>query len=259
MNGPLLYISAMTRRAKPGDPARAIAYLRVSTDEQRLGPQAQRADIERWAAQERVAVLQWFVDEGVSGGNELEQRPGLLAAIKALQPERAGVLAIAKRDRLARDVVVAATIDRAVRGQGARVLCADGTGNGDGPTEEFLRTILDGAAAYERALIRQRTKAALAVKSARGERVGGRVRYGYDVDEKGRLVPREDEQKMIARVKELRAAGRSFRGIVADLAVEGWRSRVGKRFQLGQVQKIIRNFDAVLGTMEIAYFHSRER
>jgi len=229
----------MARRVRAGDPTRAIAYLRVSTEDQRLGPEAQRAEIERWAARAGVTVLAWCADEGVSGGNELDARPALLRAIEQVRAHGAGVLAVAKRDRIARDVVVAATIDRAVRACGARVVSVDGVGNGDSPTEEFMRTILDGAAAYERALIRQRTRAALAVKIARGERVGGRVRYGYDEDAQGRLVPNEVEQGVIVRVCALRAAGRSFRGIVAALDAEGVRSRVGTPLQLRQVQVIL--------------------
>ncbi len=85
------------------------------------------------------------------------------------------MLVIAKRDRLARDVAVrdderAAKVRR--EGPGA-----DGTANGDSPADAFMRTMLDGAAAYERALIRARTKAALAAKRARGERAGA-VPYG---------------------------------------------------------------------------------
>jgi DNA invertase Pin-like site-specific DNA recombinase len=36
-------------RVRPGDPSVAVAYLRVSTEEQHLGPEAQRAAIERQA------------------------------------------------------------------------------------------------------------------------------------------------------------------------------------------------------------------
>lgn len=228
-----------TRRVRAGDPSRAVAYLRVSTEDQRLGPEAQRAEIERWAARNHVTVLAWCADEGVSGGNELDARPALLGALAQIRAHGAGVLAVAKRDRIARDVVVAAAIDRAVRACGARVVSVDGVGNGDSPTEEFMRTILDGAAAYERALIRQRTRAALAVKIARGERVGGRVRYGYDEDAQGKLVENAGEQAVIARVRVLRSEGRSLRGIVAQLGEEGVRSRAGTPLMLRQVQVIL--------------------
>jgi DNA invertase Pin-like site-specific DNA recombinase len=180
-------VSRNERSARPGNPLVAVAYLRVSTEEQRLGPEAQRAAIESWAKREGVAVVAWHVDAGVSGGSDLADRPALIAALGELRAVRAGVLVIAKRDRLARDVVVAATIERAAKACGAKVLSADGTANGDSPADIFMRTMIDGAAAYERALIRARTKTALAAKRARGERAG-EVPFGFCADVDGRLV-----------------------------------------------------------------------
>jgi site-specific DNA recombinase len=207
------------------DPRRAVAYLRVSTEDQHLGPDAQRAAIAAWAAREGVEVAAWHVDQGVSGAADLTDRPALAAALGELRAVGAGVLAVAKRDRLARDVYVAATIDRAVAAAGARVVCADGVGNGDTPADQFMRTILDGAAAYERALIAARTRAALAVKRARGE-ASNHAPYGYRSDA-GRLVPCDAEQRIIARVRELRAAGLTIRAIAAGLAAEGVVTRSG--------------------------------
>ncbi|MBI4872598.1 MAG: recombinase family protein, partial [Candidatus Riflebacteria bacterium] len=142
-----------------GNPKLEVAYLRVSTDEQKLGPEAQRAAVESWADRERVTVAAWCEDCGVSGGSDLDARPGLVQAIAELRANQAGVLVIAKRDRLARDVYIAATIERAIGSCGARVACADGVANGDTPADAFLRTILDGAAEYERALNRARARA----------------------------------------------------------------------------------------------------
>ena len=75
---------------------------------------------------------------------------------------RAGVLAVAKRDRRARDPKIAAGIQKTVERGGARVIAADGAGNGDSASDAFFRCILDAAAKYERAMIRHRTRAALA-------------------------------------------------------------------------------------------------
>lgn len=60
---------------RTGNPKIAIGYLRVSTDEQRLGPEAQRASIEAWAAREGLSVVAWHVDGGVSGATNIEERP----------------------------------------------------------------------------------------------------------------------------------------------------------------------------------------
>jgi len=100
-----------------------------------------------------------------------------------------------------------------------------------------MRTMLDGAAAYERALIRARTKAALAAKRARGERAGA-VPYGYSATSEGRLVVDDAERGVIAVVRELRAAGATLRAVVSELARRGLVSRTGRAFQLTQVARI---------------------
>lgn len=229
----------MAKRARTGSPAVAIGYLRVSTDEQRLGPEAQRAAIEAWAAREGVQVAAWHVDAGVSGATTIEGRPALCAALAALREHGAGVLVVAKRDRIARDVVVAATIERAAQLAGARMVSADGTGNGDTPADAFMRTVIDGAAAYERGLIRARTKAALAAKKARGERAG-ELPYGFRLAADGvRIEEDAAEQGVLAAVRELRSAGLSQRAVVAELAARQLVSRASRPFGLAQVQRML--------------------
>jgi DNA invertase Pin-like site-specific DNA recombinase len=227
-----------TRRARTGNPRLAVGYLRVSTDDQRLGPEAQRASIEAWAAREGVSVLAWHVDQGVSGASDLGDRPGLAAALGELRALGAGVLAVAKRDRLARDVYIAATIERAADACGARVATADGTANGDTPADAFMRSILDAAAAYERALIRARTKAALGAKRAKGERAGA-VPFGFTADAAGKLAPCPREQAVLGRVRELRAGGASMRAVVAEAARQGLVSRSGRPLGLTQVARML--------------------
>ncbi len=227
-----------TRRrshAAPGDPLRAVGYLRVSTEDQNLGPDAQRAQIESWAAREAVSVIAWFEDHGVSGARDAAERPGLTAALNALREHGAGVLVVAKRDRLARDVVIAGTVDHLVGRAGARVVAADGVGNGDSPADQFMRTILDGASAFERSQIRARTRAALAVKKARGERVGG-VPWGWRVGaDRVHLEPNEGERATAERAATLRREGLSFARVAARLAAEGHTTRTGRAFRRTEV------------------------
>lgn len=227
----------MVRRTTPNNPRTAVGYIRVSTEEQHLGPEAQRAAILAWATREGVSVLSWHTDAGVSGAAELDNRPALAAALGALRAGGAGLLVVAKRDRLARDCYVAAAIDRAVATAGARVVSADGTCNGDTPADAFMRTILDAAAQYERALIRGRTKAALAAKRAKGERTGT-VPYGFTADAAGRLVECPAELAVIAQVRALRAAGMTFRAIVSELARAGVVGRTGRALDVRQVHNI---------------------
>lgn len=228
-----------SRKARRGDPKKAVAYLRASTDEQLLSPDTQRTAITTWATREGVEVLSFHEDLDVSGGSDLDQRPGFLAALGALRTQKAGLLVIARRDRLARDVAIAALLERAVAQHGARLVSADGIANGTQAADALLRTILDGAAAYEKALIRQRTRDAMQALRAQGRRAGT-VPYGYTADETGRLTPEPQEQAVLARIRELADLGYSQRALVAQLAADGVRSRAGTPLGLTQVARLVR-------------------
>ena len=162
-----------------------------------------------------------------------------MAALAGLREHGAGVLVVAKRDRIARDVVLTAVVERAARASGAAVVSAAGEGNGDTPADGFMRTVIDGAAQYERALIRSRTKAALGAKAAKGERTG-ELPYGYRLAADGvHLEADEAEQVVLATVQELRAAGLSHRAIVAAVGARGLVSRSDRPLAKTQVTRIL--------------------
>ena len=72
---------------------RVIAYLRVSTQRQHrsgLGPEAQRATIERFVATESLTLLAEYVEaETGKGSDALDRRPQLAAALAAAKPRSA--------------------------------------------------------------------------------------------------------------------------------------------------------------------------
>jgi DNA invertase Pin-like site-specific DNA recombinase len=137
----------------------------VSTEDQTLGPGAQRAALERWASAWNVELVGVFEDRGVSGATALDRRPGLLAALGCMAEHKAGLLVAAKRDRFARDIILAAQLERLVERTGAKLMSTDGASDGDSPEATMLRRILDVFASFERDLIRGRTRAIFALAS----------------------------------------------------------------------------------------------
>ena len=217
-----------TRRPAAANPARVVGYVRVSTEEQRNGPEAQREALAAWCARNGAELVAVLEDRGVSGGAALDRRPGLLAALEALEEHGAGRLLVAKRDRLARDVMVAAMVERMAARVGAVVVAADGAGDGEGPEAMLMRRMVDAFAEYERALIRARTRAALASKRARGERTGC-VPMGSRVAADGvHLEADPAEAEALALVRELRAEGLSIRAIAGALDARGVPARGGR-------------------------------
>ncbi len=223
---------------------RVIGYIRVSTDHQHHGPDAQRAALERWCSSQGAELVAVESDVGVSGAAPLDKRPGLLRAVDAVEREGATVLLVSRRDRLARDVILAAMAERLVERAGARVASADGAGEGDSPEALLMRRICDAFGEYERQVIRARTRAALAVKRARGERTG-HVPYGYQLGADGvQLVEHAGEQEVIRLVREYQREGLSLRQIGERFNALGILPRSGGQWHAQTVRRIAQGVGA---------------
>ena len=241
------------------DPKRAIAYLRVSTDRetQALGIAAQRAALESWAVRDGIEIAAWFIEE-VSGGASLEKRPVLLEAIAALNDHRAGLLVVQRLDRFSRDPLTAAMAEVEVAKFGARVVTADGVGNGDDPGSRLMKDIGLAAARFERAMIAARTKAAMQVKKSRGQSTGTPP-YGWRVGDDGKiLIANEQEQNFRERLRALRAEGLSYRAICKEATLLGFTSRTGKSFTLQAIFSIVQDV-APERTLQVNHHRIRGR
>ena len=83
----------------------AVGYIRVSTLEQAqdgVSLDAQRDRLKNYCKCMDIKLAEVFADEGISGGTM--ERPGLQAALRALQRGRANTLVVVKLDRLTRSV-----------------------------------------------------------------------------------------------------------------------------------------------------------
>jgi DNA invertase Pin-like site-specific DNA recombinase len=145
-----------------------IGYVRVSTATQGrsgLGIEAQREALTRFAQAERFELVRVFVEiETGKGSDALERRPQLAAALAEARRKRCSV-AVAKLDRLSRDVhfisgLMAHRVPFLVAELGPDV-------------DPFILHLFAALAEKERAMISARTKAALIAAKARGVKLGG--------------------------------------------------------------------------------------
>jgi site-specific DNA recombinase len=97
---------AKTKRAAgPPAPTAAVVYCRVSTRKQvaiGVGREAQEARCRAHCAAHDWPVLGCFADDGISGREGLEGRPGLAAALEAVKVSPGAVLVAYSLSRLAR-------------------------------------------------------------------------------------------------------------------------------------------------------------
>jgi DNA invertase Pin-like site-specific DNA recombinase len=183
-----------------------IAYTRVSTEEQAnsgLGLAAQEAAIAREAAHKGWDVT-WLVDVG--SGARMDNRPGITEALRRLAAHEADGLVVAKLDRLSRSVNdFSGTLDNARR-QGWALVSLDFGIDTTTPVGELVANNMAAVSQWERRVISQRTKEALAAKRERGERMG---------------APRLATPIAVARIVALSASGLGVRAIARALTAEG--------------------------------------
>lgn len=189
-----------------------LGYTRVSTDEQadsRNGLEAQRETI-RLEAVRRGWSVEHFSDEAVSGKLI---GPSLQEALQLLASGQANGLVVAKLDRLSRSIVNAANIIEAAQAQGWSLVILDLGVDLTTAAGRMVAMNLVNFAQYERELISERTKAALAAKKRRGERIGR---------------PRVASPHVVRRIVADRNGGRTYDAIAAALTADGVLSPLGK-------------------------------
>jgi site-specific DNA recombinase len=216
----------------------AIGYVRISKDEEgSVSLDYQTAEVKKLCKEKGLRLLRIECDNGISG-KALANRPGVQRVLQALDNREIDCVVVYKSDRMSRDGIESLQIEKLFLLRGVVYLSVtEGNLTGDSVDDEFMSFIRAGLNQRERKLIALRTRQALQRKREKGERIGGRPRFGWTVVN-GELVPDPGEQAVITRMTVLKAAGHSSRAAVRTLAEEGFRTRKGTCFTQTQVVRI---------------------
>jgi DNA invertase Pin-like site-specific DNA recombinase len=98
----------------------------------------------------------------------------------------------------------------------------------DDPMRTAIRQVMGVFAELDRKMVAKRLRDGRVAKAAAGRKAVGEYPFGYAATDKGRerdVGPTETEQKAVARIVELRLAGRSYREIAKTLDAEGRKPR----------------------------------
>lgn len=190
---------------------KAVGYVRVSTDEQGLSLDLQESRVSAYCEAKGWKLLRVYRDEGQSG-KDLD-RPGIQSLLADLKSNGVDVVVIVKLDRLTRSIRdLGKLIDELF--EGVSLASVEESLDSSTANGRMMMNILGTVAQWEREVIRERTIAALDHKAAKGE-WRGRVPYGFQVGESGKLEENPEELKNIRRMKREHYKGRSIRAIAS--------------------------------------------
>lgn len=203
---------------------RAVGYARVSTEEQEssgLGLDAQRDTIEREC--ERRGWPLKHLHHDVASGKSLRRRPAFGDALRTLADGRAEVLVVAKLDRLSRSVGDFAEVLALSRSGSWEIDVCDLGVDTTTPSGKMVAQVMMVLAEWEREMISDRTRSALAVARSRGTTLGR---------------PRNVSDETVRLIRVLRDSGSSWAKVAETLTGEGVPTAQGGQWRASTVRKL---------------------
>ena len=215
------------------------SYLRLSTDE---ANQSTSFDVQREAVNTYLGtkeLTEEFADT-VSGTASIDKRPSMAIMFNTIK--KGDTVVVHKRDRLARDGMLAGWIQFELKRMQVELVFIDKTTDANNPADVLMEQMLFAFAEYEREMIVSRIRASKKLQKSRGEYLGGSVPYGYDVEERGGvkyLIENDSEQAAISLMNELRDSGATYARISGELSDRGIKTRSNSTFAASQIKRAI--------------------
>jgi len=219
---------------------KAAGYIRVSTEQQAdsgLGLEIQEAKIRAMAEVQGVELLELIVDAGESAKNL--RRPGMERLLSLVDQRKVGSVIVYKLDRLTRSVQdLGALLDRFER-RGVSLVSVSESLDTATAAGRLVLNVMGSVAQWEREVIGERTREALQIKKAKGERVGT-VPFGSQLAADGStLEEHKGERRILSAIRRLREKGHTLREIAEALNAKGWRTRTGAEWKIRKVHHLL--------------------
>jgi DNA invertase Pin-like site-specific DNA recombinase len=202
-----------------------VGYTRVSTDEQSRNGTSLEGQREAIAAECRRRgwkLVEVREDAGFSGKSL--RRPGIRAALAAVESGRGDALVVSKLDRLTRSLRDFTQLLERARREGWALTVLDADVDTSSAAGEAMASVIATFARFESRRIGERTAEGIAKRRAAGQRWG-----------RERAVP----PKVAARIKRLRSRGWSYPKIADKLNSVGVATaRGGRRWYPSTVRAV---------------------
>lgn len=222
---------------------KAVGYCRVSTDgqvgEDKFGIDSQKEQILEYAKRNDYEILEWFIDEGVSGVKE--SRPAFDKIIygDVSNPPYESVI-VAKNDRIARDINIYFYYKMMLKKKNITLISISEDFGQFGVFSSILEAFTLCVAEMERENIMKRTALGRDIKAEKGGYAGGQAPYGYKVVDK-KLVIVPEEATAVRDIFKMSEEGKTLAVIAEEMNRRGLLTHRGKHFRTSTIQTILAN------------------
>lgn len=223
----------------------AFIYARFSTEHQH-SIEEQVARCLRWCQEHNIPMVGVYADEAVSGTKLSRANYDLM--MSDLQQGLADTVVIYDQSRLMRDVAGWFGARQALAVLGVRVYSATQEyvgGNINKPDTYMMEAIQSVFDTLHVLTTREKTTEKLRYMATTGLHTGGKPALGYKTvpagDKGKRLVIDEAEARIVLRIFDQYAAGRSYREIINALNADGIRTKTGKPFGNNSLHDLMKN------------------
>lgn len=222
----------------------AVAYVRVSTEGQvdKFGIDSQKDMIRKYASEHGYEIREWFIDGGVSGAKEAEDRPELNRLLYGgVSNPPVETVIVAKNDRIARDIYIYFAIRNELRKKNVELISVSEDFGALGAMAPMFEALLAAMAQMERENIKARTSSGRKIKAYAGGYCGGNTPYGYTSNRDGAMTVDPEEAETVREIFRLKGEGCSLRRISDLLRISGKVTRSGGDFSASTIKNILEN------------------
>ena len=215
-----------------------IAYIRVSTEEQRdegFSLNAQKRKIKAFCELHDLRIAKYIQDTGSGKEKDREGHQELLLKIK--QKQISGII-VFRLDRLTRSLLNLAELIELFKKDNTQLYSVMENIDASTPIGRFTIKLLGALAELEVDVLGQRTKVGMEEARKKGVHLG-RAPLGKKRNNKGKLVQDHQEQAVIQRILQLRALNLSLRKIAQTLQQEGYQTKRGGKWHPQTIKKIL--------------------
>ena len=222
--------------AKKSEKVSAYGYVRFSSLANKDGDSVRRqqASIKAYCEQHGIQLVQFFIDEGVSGSTEYQNRPAFMQMFNKLAENGTNLVLVSNQDRLSRSLLIQELIIRDFNELGISIISvANGDlTNTDDEHANMVRQVIGSLIQMERHKLTRRLR--IAREKVRQEK--GKCEGRKKLSESN-----PDLLKAVLRLhrKNPKAPRRTYKEIATILADEGFTTSRGTAITANYVSVIL--------------------